>query len=178
MYYQAVSGPQKGKQQLEGVQTIIWIIINSFTILLNFTVQFYLHETMILLASQGEVQFLVLHGIHIFFTIYNLVFTVSNWYYSSYVEGFMSLVSFFITSYSIASVLVMTYWVLFIESEAQGQAFAVVFITMYIVFPGIQSFTYRMLRRARNSENHKMIPVYLDPETAQKLQAQNAQLMI
>ncbi len=139
-------------QNVEGLNRTLWWGINTVVIFLNFVTQFYLHQMMVLMATQGEFQFLVLHGIHIGFTIYNLFFTVLGHTPNHYFEGFMSLISFFITTYSIASIIVMTYWVFIYENYSTAQALAVVFITLFIVFPGIQSFTYRKYRSARNSD--------------------------
>mmetsp|Transcript_1406 Transcript_1406/g.1248 ORF Transcript_1406/g.1248 Transcript_1406/m.1248 type:complete len:180 (-) Transcript_1406:47-586(-) len=164
--------------QVQSFRSTILYFVNMFIIILNFVVMFYLHQPMILLAAQGEYQFLALHGLHLYFTFYNLIFTAFHWEPNHYFEGLMSLLSFFITAYSIASILAMTYWVLFLENEPTGQAFAVVFITLFIVFPGIQTFTYRMYRSERNSSNVKLIPVYADVETMQRMQAQKAHLMI
>ena len=178
MIYQSISGPQKEHKQVQGVMTAVWTVINSFVIVFNILMQFYLNETMFLLASQGEYQFLVLHFIHILFTVYNFIFTAFVWAPNNYFEGLMSLLSFFISAYSVAAMLVMTYWLIFLEHDTTGQAFAVIFITMYLVFPGVQSFTYRMLRRQRNSVEPRLVPVYVDAETFQRVQSQKTQLMV
>uniref|UniRef100_A0A7S3NWJ5 Transmembrane protein n=1 Tax=Euplotes crassus TaxID=5936 RepID=A0A7S3NWJ5_EUPCR len=185
MQYQLIQPHQQEAQSIKSVNSFAWWVINSIVIFLNVLTQFYLHQVVILLATQGEPQFLVLHGIHIGFTIYNFWFTVLGNVPNNYFEGFMSLISFFISSYSIASMLVMGYWVMFWENQSHAQALAVVFITLFIVFPGLQSLTYRRYRKARNMDDPdtpepepELIPVYMPAGSFEPMKLQKSQIMI
>ena len=135
---------------------ILYSLLNLFVIAVSMLSFYILFEAVVIAVVQKVYLYAILYAFHVIFTIYNFHFTF-NWSKNVILELIFELMSFIISLYCLIIFIAILYWSFAVEQNPEYISIVVVFCFLFFWVPGIQTWTYRLLKRARDTQQKSQV---------------------